>query len=144
MKAALWLCCCLFSFGMMAQEALGWPDLEAGISWKKAEAGATFPGFLEAHFSEKLTNLEGKQVSLTGFLILLEGTEAVYMLSKNPMAQCFFCGNGGPETICGLTFKKKPKFEMDDLISVTGILRLNENDPTQCYYSIAEVEAFGL
>jgi len=144
MKSPLLLICLLFSVICAGQTPLDWSDLEGGISWRQSTAKTEPPGFLKANFSYKLIELDGQKVSLTGFLIVLEGTQPIYMLSKNPMAQCFFCGNGGPETISELTFIKKPKFVMDDLITVTGTLRLNGDDPTRCYYSIEEVEAFGL
>lgn len=134
----------LIASGTVAQTALDWSDFENGISWKKGSEGSTFPGFLEADFSDRLEDLEGEQVSMIGFLIVLDGAQSVYMLSKNPMAECFFCGNGGPETIAQVTFKETHSFKMDDLISVTGILRLNRKDPTRCYYLIEQVEAFGL
>lgn len=134
----------LFSTAIVAQTPLDWSDFESGISWKKGSEGSTFPGFLEADFSDRLERLEGKEVSLIGFLIVLDGAQSVYMLSKNPMAECFFCGNGGPETISQITFKGKHSFQMDDLISVTGILRLNRKDPTRCYYLIEQAEAFGI
>ncbi len=134
----------VFCFGIKAQTALDWSDLERGISWKKSTSKLTYPGFLEANFSDKLTDLEGKEVSLIGFLLVLDGKQSIYMLSKNPMASCFFCGNGGPETISEIAFVKKPSFVMDDLITVTGVLRLNRDDPLRCYYLIEEAEGFGL
>ncbi|MEO0571651.1 MAG: DUF3299 domain-containing protein [Bacteroidota bacterium] len=144
MKRLVLFICLLLSTGITAQTALDWSDFESGISWKKGTEGSTFPGFLEADFSDRLEGLEGKEVSLIGFLIVLDGAQSVYMLSKNPMAECFFCGNGGPETISQITFKEQNSFQMDDLISVTGILRLNRKDPTRCYYLIEQAEAFGI
>ncbi|MEM1257752.1 MAG: hypothetical protein AAGH81_04430 [Bacteroidota bacterium] len=144
MKSLLFFICLLLSNGIQAQAALDWSDFESGISWKKGSEGSTFPGFLEADFSDRLERLEGKEVSLIGFLIVLDGAQSIYMLSKNPMAECFFCGNGGPETISQVIFKGKQSFQMDDLISVTGILRLNRDDPTRCYYLIEQAEAFGI
>lgn len=134
----------LFCLCLEAQTALDWSDLEKGIFWKKSTTKLAYPGFLEADFSDKLTDLEGKEVSLIGFLIVFEGSQSVYMLSKNPMASCFFCGNGGPETISEIAFAGKPNFRMDDLITVTGILRLNRDDPMRCYYLIEQAEGFGL
>ena len=134
----------LSSFTIGAQTALDWSDLERGISWKKSTSKLKYPGFLEADFSNKLADLEGKEVSLIGFLIVLDGSQSVYMLSKNPMASCFFCGNGGPETISEISFAQNPSFSMDDLITVTGVLRLNRDDPTRCYYLIEQAEGFGL
>lgn len=136
--------CLILSTGIIAQAPLDWADFESGISWKKGTEGSTFPGFLEADFSDRLERLEGKEVSIIGFLIVLDGAQSIFMLSKNPMAECFFCGNGGPETISQLIFKGEHSFQMDDLISVTGILRLNRKDPTRCYYLIEQAEAFGI
>ena len=144
MKGTALLIALLFSLGIAAQTPLDWSDFESGISWKKGSEGSTFPGFLEADFSDRLENLEGKQISIIGFLIVLDGSQSVFMLSKNPMAECFFCGNGGPETISQINFKGENSFQMDDLISVTGILRLNRKDPTRCYYLIEQAEAFGI
>lgn len=145
MKKLLVLFFVILSSGMLySQTPIDWSDFESGISWKEGTEGSTFPGFLEANFSDKLENLDGKKISIIGFLIVLDGAQSVYMLSKNPMADCFFCGNGGPETISQLTFTEPTSYKMDDLISVTGVLRLNGKDPTRCYYLIEDAEAFGM
>ncbi|MEN1784980.1 MAG: hypothetical protein AAGF77_07540 [Bacteroidota bacterium] len=141
------LICLIILFAALSAEgqvALDWSDLERGISWRKSNAHTTIPGFLEADFSDKLTNLEGKKISLVGYLLILDANQSVFMLSKNPMASCFFCGNGGPETVSEISFTQKNKFVMDDLILVTGILRLNGKDPTRCYYHIENAEGFGM
>lgn len=144
MKSPLFIFLLFFSITITAQSVLDWSDFERGITWREGTEGSTFPGFLEADFSDKLNNLEGKEVSLIGYLLVLDGSQSVYMLSKNPMASCFFCGNGGPETISEISFAEENTFRMDDLITVTGILRLNRKDPTRCYYLIEKAEAFGL
>ncbi|MGD1946141.1 MAG: hypothetical protein ACFB0A_07780 [Croceivirga sp.] len=141
----LWLSFCLLFFtALLGQAPLDWSDFENGISWKKSVEDSSFPGFLEADFSKRLEQYEGKEVSVIGFLIVLDGAQSIFMLSKNPMAECFFCGNGGPETVSQINFKGEHSFQMDDLISVTGILRLNRKDPTRCYYLLEEAEAFGI
>lgn len=124
-----------------SQKVLEWTDFERGISW---QSKTNFAVFREAIFSPQLMNLEGKEVIVTGYFLVLDGTQSIYMLSKNPMASCFFCGNGGPETIIELEFTEKPSFKMDDLLSVSGVLRLNRSNPNHCYYRIEEAEAFSL
>ena len=131
------------SNAIVAQTTLYWSDLEGGISWNERIEKSAYPSFQEATFSEKLNRLDGQKVSLVGFLLVMDGAQSVYLLSKNPMASCFFCGNGGLETVSEISFAQRPSFSMDDLISVTGILRLNTNDPSRCYYRIEEAEAFG-
>ncbi|MEO9512069.1 MAG: hypothetical protein ABJN84_07995 [Flavobacteriaceae bacterium] len=124
-----------------AQEVLEWEDLTNGIFW---ESKMDFAIFREASFSNKITSLEGKEVIVMGFFLSLDGNPSTYLLSKNPMASCFFCGNGGPETIIELQFIKKPSYLTDDLLSVSGILRLNRNNPNHCYYRIEKAEALSL
>lgn len=140
----VFLGCCLFflSVPIGAQTPLDWSDFEKGIFWDQDSNINTVPGFVKADFSNSLQQLEGKEISLIGFLIVLNNEESVQMLSKNPMASCFFCGNGGPETIAEVIFSEKVTYQMDDLISVTGILRLNRDDATRCYYLIEEAKAF--
>lgn len=82
----------------------------------------TFPGELKA--------LEGKEVTLEGFYVPFAPEEGEYIiLSKFPMSQCFFCGGGGPESIAEVTLKSGPgKFQVDDVITVKGKLKLNADD----------------
>ncbi len=123
------------------QTVLNWTDLAAGIALERSSPETPFPVFREANFSPLIRALEGEKVILTGYLLVLDGEQSIYLLSKNPMASCFFCGNGGPETIVDLWFAKKPSFVMDELISVEGILRLNENNPNASYYRIENADA---
>ncbi len=133
----------MFWIGIAArgQEVLDWIDLSEGISWEEASPGIVIPGFQKATFSAKMKALEGKRVILTGYFLVLDGRQSVYLLSRNPMASCFFCGNGGPETIVDLEFEQRPTFMMDDLLSVEGTLHLNDSDPNACYYRIENADA---
>ncbi len=127
-----------------SQTVLEWSDLTEGISWEYPSSFETVvPGFQKATFGPKLRALDGKEVLIVGYLLVLDGRQTIYLLSKNPMASCFFCGNGGPETVMDLTFSEKTKFEMDDLVSVRGTLRLNGNNPNACYYRIENADALG-
>ncbi len=123
------------------QNVLTWSDLSDGIFWESHSPNALIPGFEKATFSAKLRGLEGKKVVITGYLLVLDGKKSVYLLSQNPMASCFFCGNGGPESIIDLQFTEKPSYAMDALISVEGTFRLNGKDPNACYYRIENADA---
>ena len=126
------------------QTVLEWADLSEGISWVLSSPEEIFAGFQRAQFSPEMRALEGEQVVITGYLLVLDGKQSIYLLSKNPMASCFFCGNGGPETIVDLQFSKPPSFIMDDLLSVKGTLYLNDNDPNACYYRIENADALSV
>ena len=123
------------------QTLLSWDDLSEGISWERPTADTVFPGFQKATFSKSLKALQGKQVTITGYLLVLDGKQTVYLLSKNPMASCFFCGNGGPETVADLRFSEKPSFAMDELLSVEGTLYLNGSNPNASYFRIENANA---
>ena len=136
-------CLLLFIFqSSWAQMELHWNDLTMGINLSLVIEQGVLPQFEPASFSPKMRALEGEKVTMTGYFLVLDSQLSRFMLSKNPMASCFFCGNGGPETVMDLRFKEYPKFKMDDVISVEGILRLNEDSPESSYYILEEVTAF--
>lgn len=125
-----------------AQALLDWEDMIQGVSYTTPEGGAELGEFLKPTYSKKMLALEGQEISITGYFLILEGQKDSFMLSNNPMASCFFCGNGGPETIIELYFDQRPNFFMDDLISVKGTLKLNRDDPNHTYYTIEHANGF--
>lgn len=81
-------------------------------------------------FTTDIKKLEGKEITLEGFYVPFapEGDDYI-IISKFPMSQCFFCGGGGPESVAEVNFVKDPgRFQVDDLITVRGKLKLNAND----------------
>ena len=81
-------------------------------------------------FTEDVKKLEGKEITLEGFYVPFAPDDDDYIiLSKFPMSQCFFCGGGGPESVAEVNFAKDPgRFQVDDLITVKGKLKLNSDD----------------
>lgn len=79
------------------------------------------------NFSGDLNALVGKEVTLQGYYVpFTPDGEKYVILSKYPMSQCFFCGGGGPESVAEVNFgKDSPDFNIDDLVTVKGKLRLN-------------------
>lgn len=79
------------------------------------------------NFSPELKTLEGKEITIEGYYVPFTPEGDTYIiLSKYPMSQCFFCGGGGPESVAEVNFlKQSPKFDVDDLVTVKGKLRLN-------------------
>jgi hypothetical protein len=79
------------------------------------------------NFSTDLKAMVGKEITVEGYYVPFAPEEGEYIIiSKYPMSQCFFCGGGGPESIAEVNFAKGPgKFQVDDLITVKGKLRLN-------------------
>jgi hypothetical protein len=81
-------------------------------------------------FPAELKAMEGKEITVEGFYVPFAPEDGDYIiLSKYPMSQCFFCGGGGPESIAEVNFAKNPgKFQVDDLVTVKGKLKLNADD----------------
>lgn len=96
----------------------------------------------QATFGESLKALDDQQVILKGFMIPLDPLSTKYVLSRYPMANCFFCGQAGPETVVELRMHPKSirRYPMDEVQSFKGYLRLNEKDPSSLHYIIEEAE----
>jgi hypothetical protein len=52
-------------------------------------------------FSESVKALEGKEVTIKGYIIPVEGYKShkEFIFSAFPYSMCFFCGGAGPETV---------------------------------------------
>ncbi|KEO74982.1 hypothetical protein [Anditalea andensis] len=87
--------------------------------------------FLYPTFPDEVKALDGKEIILSGFYIPLDFDEdRTIIISKFPMAQCFFCGGAGSESVAVAYLQNKPnkRFKTDQIIKVKGTLTLNEKD----------------
>jgi len=82
------------------------------------------------NFPDELKKMVGKEITVQGYYVPFAPEDGNYIIvSKFPMSQCYFCGGGGPESIAEVTFAKEgTKFNVDDLITVKGKLKLNAED----------------
>jgi hypothetical protein len=97
--------------------------------------------FLYPAFPDELRAWEGKEVELSGFHIPIDvGTSKMVVLSKYPMVECFFCGGAGPESVAVVYLKEKPgrRLKTDEIVSVKGILELNEDDVDELNFIIRD------
>ncbi len=130
----------LFSCGIVrTQQIVSWKDLE-DVSYVQVEDKDAPFGFSKPVFGNNIKQLKGKEIIITGYYLDLGGNFSTKMLSKNPMASCFFCGVGGPESIIEIQFEKKETFQTDDLVTVSGILELNEDNPNGGIYTIKKAD----
>jgi hypothetical protein len=92
------------------------------------------------NFPADIKALEGKEVTVQGYYVPFAPEDGDYIIiSKYPMSQCFFCGGGGPESIAEVNFAKDPgKFQVDDLITVKGKLKLNAEDLDHVNFILTE------
>ncbi|MBL4587635.1 MAG: hypothetical protein JKX84_11365 [Flavobacteriales bacterium] len=69
----------------------------------------------------------GKRIRVKGYVIPVDVELGMYLVSANPFANCFFCGNAGPETVVELfPSEKLPRFTTDQIVTFEGILQVNE------------------
>jgi hypothetical protein len=92
-------------------------------------------------FGNIVKGLEGKTVSLKGYILPLQGN--YFVLSANPMASCFFCnGDAGPQTIVDLKFDGPRFFQMDQQLTFKGKLRLNAKNIEELFYVFDHAEVY--
>jgi hypothetical protein len=100
--------------------------------------------FQKPIFSAATKALEGKKISLPGYMVPFEtglrGTH--FMFSSMPLNACFFCGVGGPETVVEVFMKESTIF-YDKPIEIMGILRLNSSNPDKMIYVLESAEVIG-
>ncbi|WP_289039613.1 hypothetical protein [uncultured Zobellia sp.] len=133
----------LVSITAMGQVDLTWDDL-AQVDYTEKYFPAYDSNFLYPEFSQEIINLQGKEVTLSGYFLDIDPNGELIILSKNPLASCFFCGNGGPETAVELRFKSKPDFKTDDVVLITGTLLLNKDDVEHFNYILTDCSGFKL
>ncbi len=78
----------------------------------------------------EITELEGRELVITGFYIPVATKDNSIILSKTPFASCFFCGSAGQETVIDVRLKKSTSrnYIADDKIKVKGTLKINSED----------------
>lgn len=92
-------------------------------------------GVMYPKVNQELKTKKGKKITISGFIIPIDNEN--YALSKNVFAQCFFCGQAGPETIMGIKFKGATKrLKTDQYVTLEGNFRYNETDVEDWIYHI--------
>lgn len=92
-------------------------------------------------FSDTLHLLDGEWIQIEGYVIPLEetGNEDFTILSAFPYAQCFFCGNAGPESVVDVQpAKPLRRLKTDEKVRFRGRLRLNDSDLDYLNYILEE------
>ena len=126
----------------MSQTEITWKTLaDVRFSDKYSEEEEAY--YYYPHFGPSVTALQGKEVFLKGYILTIDPKEGIYILSRNPFAACFFCGNAGPESIVELKLKPgHSKFKMDQIVTMKGRLKLNRDDIYQCNYILESAESY--
>ncbi len=113
---------------------LTWHTLQ-DVSFSKKYVQELDVYFWQPAFGPSVKALEGKEVYITGYVIPVDYDENFYVVSRWPYANCYFCGGGGPESVCDLRFPGKNRtYQTDERLTFKGKLKLNSNDVYQMNY----------
>ena len=93
-------------------------------------------------YSEEVLAMDGKLVEIKGYIIPIDVEAGFYVLSANPFASCFFCGNAGPESVVELQFEDElsKTYTTDEIATFQGRLKLNWDDLEHCNYVLQNVK----
>ncbi len=92
-------------------------------------------------FSDAIKELEGKEVSVKGYIIPVEGYKShhEFIFSAYPYNMCFFCGGAGPETVMEVVASEPVKYTADPVV-LTGILYLNADDINSLMFKLEKAK----
>ncbi|MFK7937139.1 MAG: hypothetical protein AB8G22_26730 [Saprospiraceae bacterium] len=92
-------------------------------------------------FSQDIKKLEGKEVTIRGYIIPIEGYKShkEFIFSAFPYNMCFFCGGAGPETVMEVLANEEIEYTAEP-VTIRGKLELNSSDVNRLMYSLSEVE----
>jgi hypothetical protein len=92
-------------------------------------------------FSDDIKALDGKTVTVRGFIIPTEGykSHTEFIFSAFPYSMCFFCGGAGPETVMEVVSSTAVKYTAE-AITLRGKLRLNADDINRLMYFLEDAE----
>lgn len=123
---------------LCAQTPVSWETL-ADVDWSVRYLESIEDSVMYPAFSSAVEELRGKHISVSGYIIPIDVTNSIYVLSSNPLASCFFCGVGGPESIVELQLVDKSEiYRTDDLLYFKGVLDLNWEDMEHFNYILKE------
>jgi len=135
-----------FSQSLLSQsiDQKGW-EILSDVSFSPEYLEEYGETYLVPDFGTSPSKYEGKNFQITGYIIPADPEQDIYILSMYPFSSCFFCGNAGPETIVELIFqrpdkRRKKTYQIDDIRTFQGILRLNKHDVEHTNYILDEAK----
>lgn len=92
-------------------------------------------------FSDDIKALEGKEVTVKGFIIPVEGYKShkEFIFSAFPYNMCFFCGGAGPESVMEVFATDAVKYTAES-ITLKGTLELNPDDVNRLMYFLKDAK----
>ncbi|MEQ9467783.1 MAG: hypothetical protein RLN88_10255 [Ekhidna sp.] len=128
----------LISWAQFDDSSKNWETL-ADVKYEKSQD--EYGEIYVPKFGDDVQKMNGKTVSLKGFIIPFEGMfePKHIIISSLPIAACFFCGGSGPETVAEAYLKTEVKYTAKP-VTVIGRLELNDTDYDQLMYILKDAE----
>lgn len=124
-----------FSEGIAQHKKIDWAFL-AKVEWGEKYFEEYDEYVYYPDYSDEVMAINGSLIEIKGYVIPVDVESGYYVLSANPFASCFFCGNAGPESVMELQFPESMKevFKTDEIVTFRGKLKLNWDDLEHCNY----------
>ena len=111
-----------------------WQEL-ADVSFETKFYEELNESLLFPSFGQTVQDLNGKRVSIAGYVLPVSTQNDRYVLSANPFSSCFFCGGAGPESVVELELVSYgTQYFTDEFRTFSGILRLNDQNVDKLNY----------
>jgi hypothetical protein len=90
-------------------------------------------------FSEEIKALNGKEVTVKGFIIPVEGYKGhtEFIFSAFPYSMCFFCGGAGPESVMEVQAIEAINYTAESIV-LKGKLHHNSEDVNKLMFSLSD------
>jgi len=90
-------------------------------------------------FSDEIKALDGKEVTVKGFIIPVEGYKShkEFIFSAFPYSMCFFCGGAGPESVMEVVSIDAVAYTAESIV-LKGKLKLNSSDVNKLMYALTD------
>ena len=141
------LCLTFLLFLVLNQEVIGqqkvnWATL-TDVTFEKEFNEEVLDYINKPSFGPKIQQLDGEEIYIRGYVIPVNPESDYYVLSANPFAACFFCGQAGPESVMEMKLKRgHRKFSTDEYLTFKGRFKLNSSDVNHLSYILEDADIY--
>lgn len=92
-------------------------------------------------FPDTVRNLHKKQIMVSGYVIPMDHSRKIMVLSANPYEHCYLCGKGSPLSVMVMALKDTDRrYEKDQYITFTGTFEVDQETTFGPYYRLFDAE----
>lgn len=114
----------LSSISVSAQKSADWDQLK-GLTYRWQYSAEYETWYEKPMFNTYMQGLDGKEVTIKGYIIPLDAPNNKFFISFYPNSTCFFCNKAGKETVVQLHLVNQQSFNVDDVVIIKGTFKTN-------------------